>query len=199
MIRKICKRCGANGDTLHIMGHVYWVEEEQVHGLYDFVSGCDWYCDNCGGETDVEEVGLEWEAEIVKAIDGFTFDTEPFEEDPDKVKKLINELDDTVDKTKPTLYNVFVRMSPSRDRYITDGVDEDGYIKYTDQRQSDFDIKYSMHFYDYDKAKEYEEAIGESPMQKTYDAYESNISYEGVDMVKYWEERMKLEEKEKEQ
>jgi hypothetical protein len=194
MIRKICERCGANGDTLHIMGHVYWVEEEQVHGLYDFVGDYDWFCDTCGCEVGVEEVYLECEAEIVKAIDGNTFDTEPFEENPDKIKKLIDELDDTVDKTKPILYNVFVKVSPSSEPYIEDGEDEDGFTKYKKEGRSDFDIKHSMYFYDYSKAKEYEEAIGDTPLQKTYDVYENNINRQGVDIVKYYEEQRKAEE-----
>tara|TARA_B100000519_G_C14042023_1_gene343187 strand:+ start:77 stop:661 length:585 start_codon:yes stop_codon:yes gene_type:complete len=194
MIRKICERCGANGESLHIMGHVYWVEEEQLHGLYDIVGDYDWYCDTCDCEADVEEVNLEYEVEIVKTIDGNTFDTEPFEKNPDKIKKLIDELDDTVDKTKPVLYNVFVKVSPSSEPYIEDGEDEDGFTKYKKEGRSDFDIKFSMYFHDYDKAKEYEEAISKTPLQKTYDVYDNNINCSGIDMKKYWEEQMKKNE-----
>ncbi len=194
MIRKICERCGANGDTLHIMGHTYWCEEEQVHALYSYVDDCDWYCDECGCETEAEDVDLEWETEIVLSVDGNTFDTEPFEDNPDRIKELINELDDTVDKTKPVLYNVFVQVTPSSDPYIEDGKDEDGFTKYKKERKSDFDIKYSMYFYDYNKAKEYEGAIGESPKQQTYDKYDNHLNDGGVDMVKYYEEQRKLKE-----
>lgn len=194
MIRKICETCGANGDTLHIMGHTYWCEEEQVHALHSYVGDCDWYCDECGCNVEVEDVDLEWETEIVLSIDGNTFDTEPFEDNPDRIKELINELDDTVDKTKPVLYNVFVQMTPSSDPYTEDGKDKDGFTKYKKERKSDFDIKYSMYFHDYKKANEYYYAIDESPMYQTFDKYNNNINHQGVDMVKYYEEQRKLKE-----
>jgi len=193
MIRKICERCGANGDTLHRMAHAYWDEDSQTDSVYSYVDDVDWFCDNCGCETQEEEVELEWTTEIVRCIDGNTFDTEPFEEDAKRVKELVDELGDTVDKTKPILYNVFVQMSPSREGYIEDEDEDDGYRK---ERKSDFDIIHSSYFYEYNEASTFAEAINEDPTWDTHDKHDNGINFQGVDLHEHYKKQREEREKE---